>query len=300
MHVTATGLQARATAPRRSARLHRHVYVALGALMVALASAVQAETIRMGGTGSAMGTMQRLGEAYQKLDPSFRLQIVPNLGSTGGVKALRSGATDLAAISRPLKPDEAAAGLQAVDYGRTPFLLVTAKPGVSGLALRDVAEIYAGRRTQWADGTPVRVVLRPASDADTAQLASFSDDIGAALALAMGREGMVVGMTDQEAVDAVERLPGGLGTASLALLLSERRRATPLALDGVEPTLSNLASGRYPHAKTMTLVVRPDASPATRGFVGFVASAAGRKLLGELGHLPPLPAGRTAQAATSR
>lgn len=268
----------------------------LGLLGVALAMPARAETVRLGGTGSAIGTMQRLGQAYQKQDPSFALEIVPNLGSTGGVKALRSGATQLAAISRPLKADEAADGLQTVDYGRTPFVLTTAKPGVQGLALRDVAEIYAGRRTQWPDGSPVRLVLRPASDGDTAQLASFSDGIKAAVALAQGREGMVVGMTDQEAVDAVERLPGGMGTASLALLLSERRRATPLAIDGVEPTLANLASGRYPHAKTMTLVLRHDASATTRKFVEFVTSDSGRKLLAELGHLPPQSVERAASA----
>jgi phosphate transport system substrate-binding protein len=160
---------------------------------------------------------------------------------------------------------------------------------VQGLSLRDVADIYAGRRTQWADGTPVRLVLRPASDADSAQLAAFSVDVKAALALAMARDGMVMGMTDQETVDAIERQPGGLGTASMSLLLSERRRATPLAIDGVEPTLANLASGRYPHAKTMTLVMLPDATPATRKFVAFITSEPGRKLLAELGHLPPAP-----------
>ena len=300
MHVTAT-VSTAAVAARRSKKPLRHKALAwLGAFAFALAWPAQAETVRLGGTGSAIGTMQRLGQAYQKLDPSFTLEIVPNLGSTGGVKALRSGATQLAAISRPLKAEEAAAGLQGVDYGRTPFVLVTSKPGLQGLSLREATEIYAGRRTQWADGAPVRLVLRPASDGDTALLASFSDDIKSALALAMGREGMVTGMTDQEAVDAVERLPGGLGTASLALLLSERRLATPLALDGVQPTLANLASGRYRHAKTMTLVLRADATPATRKFVEFIASEPGRKLLGELGHLPPLPAERAALAPPAR
>lgn len=284
---------------RRWARVRRAM-ASLGALVLAFALPVQAETVRLGGTGSAIATMQRLGQAFQKVDPTFRLEIVPNLGSSGGVKALRQGATQLAAISRPLKAEEAASGLLAVDYGRTPFVLASTVPGVKGLALREVAEIYAGRRTQWANGTPVRLVLRPATDGDNAQLASFSEDVRAALALAMGREGMVVAMTDQETVDAIERLPGGLGTASLALLTSERRRAVPLAIDGVEPSLENLANGRYLHAKTMMLVLRADATPATRRFVDFVSSEPGRKLLTELGHLPPPKADRAAVAAAAR
>lgn len=300
MHLPTTVLPTATADSCRPMTRRRSALAWLGVLVCTIAMPARAETIRLGGTGSAMGTMQRLGQAYQKLDPSFTLEVVPNLGSTGGLKALRGGATQLAAISRPLKPDELAAGLQGVDYGRTPFVLATSKPGVQGLSLRDVADLYAGRRTQWADGAPVRLVLRPASDGDSAQLAMFSDDVKAALALALGREGMVIGLTDQEAVDAIERLPGALGTASMALLLSERRRAVPLAIDGVEPTLANLASGRYPHAKTMTLVMRPDAAPATRNFVAFVTSEPGRKLLAEMGHLPPALAERSASAAPAR
>lgn len=298
MHFTiatssAASLAERSRAPRRL----RSVAV-LGVLVCALAGPALAESVRLGGTGSAIGTMQRLGQAYQKLDPSFVLEIVPNLGSSGGLKALRGGATQLATVSRALKADELAAGLQAVEYGRTPFVLATSKTGVLGLTLREVADIYAGRRTQWPDGTPLRLVLRPQSDGDTVQLASFSDDIKSALAQAAGREGLVTGMTDQETVDAIERMPGGLGTTSLALLLSERRRAAPLALDGVAPTLAHLASGRYPHAKTMALVLRSDATPTVRKFVSFVTSEQGRKLLTELGHLPPAPPERAAAAPT--
>jgi phosphate transport system substrate-binding protein len=102
-------------------------------------------------------------------------------------------------------------------------------------------------------------------------------------------------MTDQEAVDAIERLPGGLGTASMSLLLSEQRRAQALALDGVAPTLAHVESGRYPFVKTMQLVLRADAPPAVTRFVTFIGSPAGRRVLAETGHVPPLPAAGAAQ-----
>lgn len=262
----------------------------LGACAILLAfgaaAAVRAETVRLGGTGSAIGTMQRLGEAYRKLDPAFRLEIVPNLGSTGGIKAVSIGAVQVAATSRPVKAEESAAGLRAVEYGRTAFVLATTKQGVTGLSRNEVAQFYGGR-AQWGDGTPVRLVLRPASDGDSALLAQFSPEIKAALAQAQSREGMVVGMTDQEAVDAIERLPGGLGTAAIALLLSEQRRAAPLAIDGVAPTPANVASGRYPYFKSMYVVLRSDAPEAARRFVEFIGSEAGRKILAGLGHVAP-------------
>lgn len=188
-------------------------WVAAVALLAALAgnSEVHAQTIRIGGTGSAIGTMQRLGEAYRKTDPSFRLDVLPNLGSSGGIKALSVGGIQIAAISRPLKPVESATGLRAIEYGRTAFVLASSQDTTRNLTMGEVAALYAGKRTHWSDGTPVRLVLRPTSDGDTELLAAFSPEVRAALEQAQRREGMVLGMTDQETVDAIERLPGGAG-----------------------------------------------------------------------------------------
>ena len=108
---------------------------------------------------------------------------------------------------------------------------------------------------------------------------------------------MVLGMTDQEAVDAIERLPGALGTASVALLLSEQRRARPLEIDGVAPTLAHVASGRYPYLKTMFFVVRVDAPPSVMKFIEFVGSPSGQQVLAETGHVVmPVAADRSAAA----
>jgi phosphate transport system substrate-binding protein len=98
---------------------------------------------------------------------------------------------------------------------------------------------------------------------------------------------MVSGLTEQDAVDAIERLPGGLGTATVALLQSERRRARALAIEGVAPTLENVADGSYPYVKTMYLVVTQDAPASVMKFVQFAGSGAGRRVLAEMGHLPP-------------
>lgn len=268
-----------------SPRARRCRAAALALAVTLCVSTAWADTIRFGGTGSAIGTVTRLAQAYQKLDPSFQLEVVPNLGSSGGVKAVASGAIQLGATSRTLRPEETTAGLRLVEYGRTAFVLATAKEGIKGLTTREIADLYAGRQARWADGQLVRVVLRPASDADAALLGSFSSDVKAAQEAAQAREGMVVGMTDQETVDAIERLPGGLGTATMALLLSEQRRAKALEIDGTAPTLANVASGRYPYTKTMYLVMRGDAPASLRRFIEFVGSPLGHRILGETGHV---------------
>ena len=255
--------------------------MALCSLVFALAlpTPALADTVRLGGTGAALGTMTLLAQAYKKIDPLFQLEIVPNLGSSGGIKALGAGATQIAVASRAIKAEELAAGLHAVEYGRTAFVLATAKADVQALTLAQIADLYAGRQTRWGDGQPVRLVLRPASDADTPLLASFSPGVKVALTTAMAREGMVTAMTDQDSADAIERLPGGIGSSSLALLMSEHRRARALPIDGIAPTVANVASGRYPYVKPLYLLYKDGAPPSALRFIAFVGSEAGRRIL---------------------
>lgn len=270
----------------------RVVAMGLVAVLCAAAPGLGAETLRMGGTGASIATFGLLAREYRKQDPSFQLDIVPNLGSAGGIQALLGGAIQISATTRPLKSEERAKGAREFAYGRTAFVMVTARPGLDGLSTGDIADLYAAAQPRWPDGQPVRLVLRPAHDSDSTLLAALSPAVKAALMQAMAREGMVVAMTDQEAVEAVERLPGALGTSTLALLMAENRRVKPLALDGVAPTLANLESGRYPHVKTMYLVLREDAPPAAVKFGEFIRSEAGQRLLARTGHLsvvmPPI------------
>lgn len=268
-------------------RARRVLFALLGLAGLAVPPAGIAETVRIGGTGAALGTMERLAGEYRKRQPDFAYEVIPNLGSGGGLKALARGAIQIAVMSRPLKPEEVNADFVAVEYGRSPFVVVTAKPGVKGITRAQLAELYGNPQARWPDGGPARPVLRPATDVDSDLLAGMSPEIKAALASAMAREGMVVAATDRESADAIEKLPGAFGTSTLALLLSEGRRLTPLAIDGIEPSARTLADGRYPYAKAMAMIVRRSPPAATAKFLSFVASPDGRRILAESGHLLP-------------
>jgi phosphate transport system substrate-binding protein len=96
---------------------------------------------------------------------------------------------------------------------------------------------------------------------------------------------MVRAITDQESADESERLAGSLGTSSLGLLRSEERALKVVSIDGVAPSLRNYASGAWPHGKTMYIVTRGRPDAHTQKFMDFIASARGREILVELGHL---------------
>lgn len=256
-----------------------------GALVIAMAFNAGAQTLRVGGTGSALGTMRVLADAFAKQGSTQAgLTIVPNLGSSGALRALQAGAVDAALISRPLKAEETAAGLVGFEYGRSPFVFVTNKSGVKNITAATVADVLSGRQASWPDGQPVRFVMRPPSDGDNALLASLSPDIATALKVAHQRPGLVTAVNDQEAAEEAERLPGSLAVNTLALVLSERRKLNVIAFDGAAPSAQALAAGSYPYYKRLVIVTRGAPGGAMLQFVEFIRSPKGRAILEANGH----------------
>lgn len=257
--------------------------VGIGAANLATA---RGEEIKIGGTGGALGTMRLLADAYKKLQTDVNVVIVPNLGSSGGIKAVLSGAIQIGLSSRPLKEAEIGQGAESIEYARTPFVFATPlKNGaVSAVSVRQLVEIYSGKMERWPDGTKIRLVLRPESDSDTELVGINWPELRQVSRLAGKRPGALIGVTDGEAADYLEKLPGAIGTTTLALILSEQRSLKALKLDDVQPSTKGIADGSYPYYKSLLLVTGPKTSASARKFIAFVQFPAGREILARTGH----------------
>lgn len=244
-----------------------------------------ADTIRLGGTGGALGAMKLLAEEFKKSHPGDTVIVLPSMGSGGGIKALLFGALDIGLSSRPLTEAERHQGAVEREYARTPLVIAVAKKnGASGLTLQQLTDMYAGKTRTWPDGTPVRLVMRPTAEFDTTLLKSMSPDMKRAVEDALSRKGMITAVTDQDSADAIEKIPGALGTTTLAQIISEKRALKKLSLDGVDPGLKNSTDGTYPYFKTFYLITGPNPSPLARQFITFILSPRGREILTRSGH----------------
>ena len=250
------------------------------------AAGAHADSIKIGGTGTGLGTMKLMAGAFNKSRPDAQLIVTPSLGSTGAIRAVLAGAVDIGISARPVTPEENRQGASARAYARTPFVIATAakNPG-AGLTLPQLVQIYSGKVTRWPDGSRIRLVVRPDADADTAVMRAFSAEMNTAITAALARKGLRMADTDQDNADALEKLPGSLGTTTLTQIVTENRALRTLALDGVTPTLQSLAAGRYPHFKTLHLVTGRNPSPLAKDFVAFIRSPAGEAVLARSGNL---------------
>jgi phosphate transport system substrate-binding protein len=243
-----------------------------------------ADTIRISGTGGAIGTIRFLGEAFRKVHPDIQVDIVQGMGSSGAIKAVLAGGLDIGLCSRPATEKERAQGAVDTRYARTPFVFgVHRTVKRTGLTLASVVEIYAGKRNRWEDGGRVRLVLRPPTDSDISILKNMSPEMNSAVEIAMRREGMIVAQTDQDAADVIENTPGAFGANTLALVLSEKRSIRVLALNGITPSVRAIVDGSYPYTKTFCMVTRKNPPAAVRRFLDFVRSPAAAVILAKYG-----------------
>lgn len=261
---------------------------ALAALGLALALPARAEdVVRVSGTGTALGMLEKMVAPFEAAYPGTRLAPVTNLGGSGSILAAGRGDLEVAITGRPVKEDERAQGLVSFEFARTPFVFAASpRLRVTNLTADELARIYRGQKARWASGESISPVLRPRTDGDTAILRRISPEVASALDAALQRPGALLTTTNQECNEAIERTKGAFGPTTLMQLSTERRALSPARWNGVEPTLANMEAGRYPLVKSLFLVVRRDRGPVVRRWLEFVASAKGKKLLQELGASP--------------
>lgn len=265
------------------------VHLVLGAVAgFALGPAALAQSVlRINGTGSGTGGMRLLAEAYMQAHTAQRVVVAPAIGSTGGIRALLDGKLDIALSNRePNEAERAKAALMSIEYARTPFVVavhrnvaITALTGAQLTALFEPGATYPS-------GQRARPVLRSSDTTDTRLLQSMAPGLVAAIDAAAARRGMLEAATDTEAADMVQQTAGAFASSTLALIATERRPLVALAIDGREPTVDNLALGRYPYHKRLFAITHKNPAEGVAAFLAFARSPAAQALLRANGHLP--------------
>jgi phosphate transport system substrate-binding protein len=215
-----------------------------------------------------------------------KLEVIPGLGSKGGIGAAADGAVDLAVSARPLYPDEVALGLTAIPFARTALVFVTSHRKPNSLNSAEIAGIFKAANPKWADGSPIRLILRTRFDGDTMILEQTFAGMREAIEAARLRPELPVAPTDQDNATLAERLLGSFAQAGLSQILTEKRDLRFVPIDGVEPSLENLGSGKYPYEKPFYLVYSAKTKVAAERLLEFLRSAKGRSILRDTSNLP--------------
>jgi len=253
--------------------------------ITAVSTPVYAEQITIGGTGSALGTMTLMAQAYHKLNPGIKVNVLPSIGSSGGIKAISNGAIDIGLSSRPLKKSESITGIRSVEYARSlTVIAVSNQSNTYDISINQLVDIYTGKLLNWPDGMLIRPILRQPGDDNSIQLKALAPALKKAIEIADNRHGLLFAATDQETVDKIEKIPGSFGVTSLALIISENRPLRALTLDGVAATPDAISSGLYPMVKHFYIILPAVIEPHILDFITFIKTADGAAILVQNGH----------------
>ncbi len=260
--------------------------LAVGVIAV-LPAPTFAETLTVGGVGSVSPLLQKLVDDYRKKAPNLDIVVMhPPLGTKGGIRALAAGKIDILLSGRELKPDEAP---QSTPWVQTALVLATNGGKSDGLTRAQLADIYAGRKTNWDDNKPLRLVLRGAHEAETRDLRLISPELDAAVGIALQRTDLPAPENDLDALDTLTRIAGSFGTTSQGLLTASGSKLTVVSIDGLKPVNALVENGRYPWLRHYHLGTTKTPRPTARAFYLWLKSPAAMAVARTLDYLPSPP-----------
>lgn len=233
-------------------------------------------TLKIDGSTSMVLFNQALKQSFEQKFPGTQVETNAQ-GSDKGILDLLTGKINVAAISRPLTPEEAGQGLTAIPVTTDQIAIAIGinNPFRRSLTPQQVADIFQGKITNWSDvggqaGT-IRVINRPPISG-THQ--SFQQ-----LVLKGGLFGTTPNIITLER-DATTPILQALGIDGISYATAgqlERQKTVKIVpIDGQTPE-----SPTYPFSRSLYYVYKEPASPAVQAFMGFVASPSGQKAIAQ-------------------
>ncbi|WP_326214973.1 phosphate ABC transporter substrate-binding protein [Dysosmobacter sp.] len=249
----------------------------------------QTEETQLSGSVSTDGSTSMeevigaLGEQFQA-DTGVSVTYNPT-GSGSGIEAVKNGSCDIGLSSRALKDEEKAAGLTETTVALDGIaIIVNAENPVTDLSIDQIAQIYTGAVTDWADmGGTAGTIAVIGRESGSGTRDGFESITGTEDACVLAQELSSTGAV----IEAVRTTPGAIGYASLSAVEGQEG-ITVLTVDGVAPSEETVLDGSYAIQRPFVFVTRTDEalSDAAQAFFDFATSTDANDLIAAAGAVP--------------
>lgn len=235
-------------------------------------------TITVAGSTSVQPFSDVLAEEFIKKHPGAQINVQGG-GSSQGIQAAVSGAANIGASSRELKPEEKSQGLVETTIALDGIaVIVHPSNPVAEIALDELRNVYLGNIRNWKElggkDSPITVVCREAG----------SGTRGAFEELVMNKENISNQVVIQPSTGAVKTTVAGdekaIGFVSMAAIDPDVKT---LKIDGVEASVANVKNGSYKISRPFIYLTKGEAHGLTKAFIDFVLSDKGQALMQEEG-----------------
>lgn len=243
------------------------------------ATAAQAETIKIGGSGSMIPLLTTLGKAYMKKNPKDTVEVnQKSMGQPGGIAALNAGAIDIAMSAMAITPEQAKLLVEPFEIARVAGVVaVSRNVTATNLTSQQLCDIYAGKIKNWKQvggaDAPIAALTRPESD-------STKQMFRKAIACMAGLKEAPQILNLPKSADMHNTLSttqNAIGPVDAIALGDAAGKFKAIKVDGKSHEM--LESGKWPFVLRNSLVLGKNRGEAVKRFMKFIKSPEGQTII---------------------
>jgi phosphate transport system substrate-binding protein len=235
----------------------------------------------LAGSTTVQPLAEVLAEAYMDMNPDVVIEVQGG-GSSVGVTSAGEGTVDIGMASRAVKDSEMETfpDLQIFTIARDGIAIVT-NPVTTppSLSIAQVRDIFAGEITNFSEvggpDAPITVVSR---EEGSGTRAAFEELVMEHEEEKVITENALLQQSNGQVRTTVSTTPNAIGYLSFGFLDDS---TTPVAIDGVEPTVDNVKNDTYPIARPLNMLTKGEPNDLARSFLEFILSDQGQEIVAE-------------------
>jgi phosphate transport system substrate-binding protein len=256
-------------------------------VMFSIGPAFAADNVVIKGSTTVLPIAQAALEAYMKANPGVNISLSGG-GSGEGIKGLIDKTADIATSSREIKPKEIelakSKGVDPVAYtvaidALTP--IVHPRNSVNNLTIDQLSQIYQGKITNWKEvgGDDLKIVV-VSRDSSSGTFESWGQLV---LNNAKVSPRAQLQASSGAVVQAISKNRYAIGYVGIGYL---NKSVKALTVNGVEASAKTALSKEYSIARPLYMYTDGQPTGVVAGFINFVLSPAGQKLVAREGFVP--------------
>jgi phosphate transport system substrate-binding protein len=261
------------------------IYALLSLVTLAVCTAHADRLVIKGSDTLGAKLVPQLAEEFKARNPGATFDIAAE-GSTTGIAAIIDGTAQIGMSSREAKPAELSAaktkGVEmkpvTVAYDGLGVIVNAANP-IKGLTKKQVEQIFTGEVSDWSavggTGGKISIYTRNTSSgtySDWKELAMKKRDYAPSAQKMAGHEQIAA---------EVGKNPSGIGYVGLAYMKAAGIKIVPI--DGVMPTGDTVRNKSWIYARPTFYYTNGEPTGIAKQFIDFTLSAAGQKLVDQVG-----------------
>jgi phosphate transport system substrate-binding protein len=232
------------------------------------------------GSTSLQPLAEKLSAAYMTVNTGAEITIQGG-GSGVGVKSAQDGTAELGMVSRALT-DAEKPGLNVYTVAKDAIVvIVNPDVAVSGLTKVQIQNIFSGTITNWKEvGGPDKPIIVVSREEGSGTRTAFQDMVMAKGAVIVANA--ILQSSNGAILSTVSTTPDSISYLSLGFV---DKTVKVLSIDGVEGTLANAISGKYPVVRPLSFISKGEISGAVKAFIDWALGPDGQKIVTAQGYI---------------